>query len=150
MEKGCSCIISGRLMTWEYLKYHQKACSHEIPLQISRPTNLEHYPKKCRHLYNHTITAELVVEVFWCGGFWFGGGGGLVLGLGSFFGCSFSFVPFYIKIFDNFNSSVLLLLFSQLFKNFLCPLPLLMFFLFRLIVLHSLGNQCHLLRTAVC
>lgn len=32
MEKGCSCIISGRLTTWEYVRYHQKICSLEIPV----------------------------------------------------------------------------------------------------------------------
>lgn len=101
---GVSKISSESLFSWVLSRF---------------PTNLEHYPRKCRNLHNHTVTVELVAEFLWCG----------VALLGVWF-CWFLFLAFGLNFFCLVAILPLWLCIKRLlyrFSWFLCPLLLLMF-----------------------
>lgn len=136
MEKGCSCIFSGSLMTCKYLKYHQKAWSHESPVQISNKSGTlsKEVRKPTQSQWSLWLSFFDVVWLCWVCGFI-----GFVFWLS---GWNFVFLVAILPL----SLCIKILLYS--FSLFLFPFPLLMFFgvflKFRLIIFHCLRNKCNL------
>lgn len=102
------------------------------------PTNLEHYPRKCRNLHSHSGACGWV-SLMWCGFV------GCVVSLVLFFGFQVEILFFLVAILP-LSLCIKILLYS--FSLFLFPFPLLMFFgvflKIRLIIFHCLRNKCNL------